>query len=112
MPSNHIAILLVLLFLNACSSTDHAIRFEGIENGLARFELENKTSVDIAELDVELTYLAGNGSVILVDTVTYDARKTDGTADVFLRAKLTTSIVQKVPEGTSKAKARVLSVRP
>lgn len=112
MQSKHIAILVVMLLVNACSSTDHAIRFEGISNGLARFEIENKTSVDIAELDVELTYLAGNNSVILVDTVTYDARKPDGTADVFLKAKFTTSIVQKVPEGTSKAKARVLSVRP
>lgn len=112
MQSNTFAIFVVLLFFNACSSTDHVIRFEGIENGLARFEIKNKTSVDISELDVELTYLAVNRSVILIDTVTYDARKADGTADVFLGAKLTTSIVQTVPVGTSKATARVLSVRP
>ncbi len=112
MQSTNVTILLILLVINACSSTKHTIRFEGITSGVARFEIENKTSVDIAEMDVELTYLSGDNSVILVDTVTYDARKADGTADVFLRAKLTTSIVQKVPEGTSKAKARVLSVRP
>jgi hypothetical protein len=112
MRSNTFALFLVLLVINACSSSQQTIRFEGITSGIARFEIENKTSADIAELDVELTYLAADNSVILVDTVTYDAKKADGSADVFLKSASSTSIVQRVPDGTVKAKGRVISVRP
>lgn len=112
MRTHSLVILLVLVVMNTCSSTDHSIRFEGITNGVARFEIENPTPVDIAELDVELTYLGSGNSVILVDTVTYNAKKPDGSADVFLKATSSTFIVQRVPDGTAKAKGRVISVRP
>lgn len=105
-------VLFSILYLTACSSADHLVRYNGIDNGVVRFEIKNQTDKDILGIDVEVTYLSSDSSVIVVDTVTYTSRKPDGTEDVFLKANSSTPIVQKVPEGTSKAKARVLSVRP
>lgn len=111
MKLNTLSIFILLLVLKMCDVSDSNVKFNGIRNGLAHFEVENRTKFDIMAMDIELTYKAANRSILLVDTVTYSATNPDGSPNVFLKAEFNTPIVQRAPEGTKSASGRVIGVR-
>jgi hypothetical protein len=106
-----VTIILLLFAMNACVGTDTSIQFSEMENGLARFELVNRTTSDIQSLDLELTFIGPGNSALRTDTVSYASTKPDGSQEVFLKAKSSTFIVQKAPEGTLSAKGRIVNVK-
>lgn len=111
MRYHSVLFLFLFLILRTCENLDHAVKFIGVEGGLARFELHNRTSSDLSAIELEITYLGDRRSVVRIDTVSYTAAGLDGTGTVFLKAKQSTMIVQTAPQGTTSAEGRILSVR-
>lgn len=99
------------MIIRSCEDPVQAVKFIGVEGGLARFELHNRTSSDLNAIELEITYLGDRRSVVRIDTVSYTATGTDGNGTVFLKAKQSTMIVQSAPQGTTSAEGRILSVR-
>jgi hypothetical protein len=97
-----LSILILLLAFKMCEVSDTSVKFNGIRNGLAHFEVENHTKHDIMAMDIELTYKASDRSIVLVDTVNYSSD------DVFLKAEHSTTFVQRAPEGATSASGRVI----
>lgn len=83
-------------------SNYHVELLEINEEGLAIFKVLNNTSEDILSMKFELTYSNADKKVIKVDTVGYRS-------GFIIKAKGETMIVQKVPDNTTTASARILS---
>ncbi len=111
MNARLLSCLLVLLSLGGCKKSDHYIALKEINERTAMFDVANLSDTDAMAMDFELTYMAPNDSVILVDTVEFTQRGRDGTPGVFLKAGDTTFFAQRIPEGTTTASGRVIGVR-
>jgi hypothetical protein len=105
----NIALLIICLCILSCESKNVEAEFIEVENGLARFDIYNRSDRDIRKITFEITFLDHSGKPLLLDTLLYQMGKEHGKIDVpFLKAKDRTFIVQRVPEDCQKADIKVL----
>ncbi|AFL85698.1 hypothetical protein Belba_3186 [Belliella baltica DSM 15883] len=104
--------LLILFFvvfsIYACSNDPFNITVEELEADLVRIRIENNTEKNYRNLTLIITYLDDSKEKIKVDTVSYKMHPTSSCEDcIFLEAKESTFIVQKVPVGTRTVEAKM-----
>lgn len=116
----YIVLIAVSVLTSACQGTSEntdqvppedgvTVTFREIRENIAYFDIRNGTMEDIMTLNVELSFLDGNGDVIKVDSVSY-AMVADsiGISEPFLKVGDETFVVQSVVPGTVSASARRL----
>lgn len=95
--------------ISGCQSNTHEVRFEQIEDGVARFQVENNSDDDITSMVFELTYLNDNDEVIKIDTVNYRMSE-ENPSEIWLEANNETFFVQSIPEGTTVVTSKIISI--
>jgi hypothetical protein len=101
-------ILILLISMTACNNEQLKTEFNQIKDGLARFDVINKSSKDIRGITFEIKYIDNSNKVILVDTVSYQISNDYSDKAIFIKANDKTFIVQKIPENCKTANIKIL----
>jgi|AntRauTorckE6833_2_1112554.scaffolds.fasta_scaffold14962_3 hypothetical protein len=111
--SNKISCLILVIILSglsvSCQSDSKQVEFLDIDDGVATFKVVNNTNDDISSIRFELTYSSANSEVIKIDTVTYTMAESEP-SQIFLEASGQTYISQKVPDKTTTASCKIISI--
>ncbi|MDX1592549.1 MAG: hypothetical protein R3283_11320 [Balneolaceae bacterium] len=102
-------ILATSLFIYGCQKEPVDVELIRInDQGIAMFEVYNRTDQNFSEMDFEVTYLDGQNEVILIDTLHYEMAE-ESAIQIFLEANGETMFSQTVPENTVSASARIIN---
>lgn len=104
--------LLILFFIlfsfTACNDDPFSIKVEELDSESVRIRIENNTEKNYRNLTMIITYFDESKKKIKVDTVNYKMHANSACKDcIFLEAKGSTFIVQKVPIGTNSVEANM-----
>lgn len=102
-------ILLVGIALG-CQPEGVNVELEKIDEGLARFTVDNRTADDIESIEFELVFYDEAGEEI--SRTSHGFKQTSNSAEIipFVRAGQSTFFATKVPEGTFNATAYVIEM--
>jgi len=111
LPGRLLVLLIPLLLTVACRPEAVTVAYFETRNGVARFDVQNRTERDIRSMEFELSFYSEAGVMVHVDTVGYSVTRSGATGDTiaFVRAKSETFFVTKAPTDAVSATGRVLA---
>jgi len=111
LPERLLALFIPLLLPVACRPEAVTVTYFETRNGVARFDVQNRTERDIRSMSFELSFYSETGAMVHVDTVGYSVTRNAATGDTipFVRAESETFFVTKAPTAAVSATGRVLA---
>lgn len=105
-----IKILILLILIISCNNDRIDANFHNIKDGVAIFNIVNRSANDIEKFIFEIKYLDKSNKVLLLDTISYEESKELSDKPIFLKANDRTFIVQKIPKNCESAEIKILKI--